>query len=216
MYSFYLAGVLFPIPPQKLTVKIKGNNKTLTLANEGDMSILRYPALTQISFDMVLPMLGQYSFSESYERPDYYLSILEEIMNTREPVRFLVSRVSPSGTLLYDTSMNVSLESYTVTEDATKGPDVTVSVTLQQYISYATKLVTVTTTDTGESTVTEETVRDTSSAPTTASYTVQSGDTLWGIAKAQYGDGSRYTEIATANSIANANLIYVGQVLTIP
>ncbi len=47
-------------------------------------------------------------------------------------------------------------------------------------------------------------------------YTVAKGDTLWGIAKKFYGNGSRYQEIAKANNIANANVIHVGQKLLIP
>ena len=144
MYSFYFGSLLLPITPQKLTTKIKGNNKTLTLVNEGDINFLRSPGLTEISFDIVLPMLGQYSFADSFRRPDYYLSVFENYMTSKTPFRFIVSRVSPSGRLLFDTNMKVSLESYNITEDATKGPDVTVSVTLKQYIDYATKTVTVT------------------------------------------------------------------------
>ena len=143
MYSFFIDGMELPIAPQKLTVKIKGNNKTLTLINEGDINFLRAPGLTEITFDAVLPMLGQYSFANGYRRPDSYLNKLESLMTDKEPFRFLVSRVAPSGRLLYDTNMKVSLENYTVTEDATKGPDVTVSITLKQYISYSTKTVTV-------------------------------------------------------------------------
>lgn len=216
MYSFYLNGVLLPVTPSKLSVKVGSNNKTLTLANEGEMSILRYPSLSEISFDLILPMLGKYSFSSTYKRPDYYLSQFESIVQARKPVRFIVSRVSPRGALLYDSNISVSLESYTVTEDAKNGLDIVVSVTLKQYIPYSTKYVTVTTTSEGTTTATEETTREVSTAPTTKTHTVVSGDTLWAIAKAQYGDGSKYTEIATANSIANPNLIYVGQVLTIP
>ena len=44
-------------------------------------------------------------------------------------------------------------------------------------------------------------------------YTVQSGDTLSGIA-AKYGVS--YQDIASANNIANPNLIYPGQTFTIP
>ena len=47
-------------------------------------------------------------------------------------------------------------------------------------------------------------------------YTVVRGDTLWGIAKKFYGDGSRYPEIAKANNISNPDLIYAGQKLLIP
>ena len=130
MYSFYFGSLHLPVTPQKLTTKIKGNNKTLTLVNEGDINFLRSPGLTEISFDVVLPMLGQYSFADSFRKPDYYLSVFENYMTSKTPFRFIVSRVSPSGRLLFDTNMKVSLESYNITEDATKGPDVTVSVTL--------------------------------------------------------------------------------------
>lgn len=55
-----------------------------------------------------------------------------------------------------------------------------------------------------------------SSSSSSTYYTVQKGDTLWAIAKKYYGDGSKYPKIASANNIANANLIYVGQKLLIP
>lgn len=80
MYSFFLDGTQLPVTPQKLTVKIKGGNKTLTLVNESDVNFLRLPGLTEISFDAVLPMLGKYSFAAVYQRPDYYLSLLENLM----------------------------------------------------------------------------------------------------------------------------------------
>ena len=148
------------------------------------------------------------------------MSTFEKLMTERTPFQFIVSRVSPSGRLLYDTNMKVSLENYTVTEDATKGPDVTVSITLKQYIDYATKTVTVTKPATTESkpTIKEEKKRETSSKPTTKSYTVKKGDCLWNIAKKYYGNGAQYTKIYNANKgkIQNPNLIYPGQVLTIP
>lgn len=219
MYSFFIDGMELPIAPQKLTVKINGNNKTLTLINEGDINFLRAPGLTEITFDAVLPMLGQYSFANGYRRPDSYLNKLESLMTGKEPFRFLVSRVSPSGRLLYDTNMKVSLENYTVTEDATKGPDVTVSITLKQYISYSTKTVTVVKPKPEKKPVVQQKKkRETSSAPKVKTYTVKSGDCLWNIAKKYYGNGAQYTKIYNANKgkIKNPNLIYPGQVLTIP
>ena len=53
-------------------------------------------------------------------------------------------------------------------------------------------------------------------APAQRIYTVVSGDTLWAIAERFYGDGSQYPKIASANGIANPDLIMVGQELTIP
>jgi nucleoid-associated protein YgaU len=47
-------------------------------------------------------------------------------------------------------------------------------------------------------------------------YTVQSGDTLFGIAAREYGDGDLYPVIARMNNLTNPDLILVGQELLIP
>ncbi|MDU9003610.1 LysM peptidoglycan-binding domain-containing protein [Sedimentitalea todarodis] len=48
--------------------------------------------------------------------------------------------------------------------------------------------------------------------------TVQTGDTLWAISRDRYGDGVLYVKVVDANrdSIKNPDLIYPGQVFTIP
>jgi LysM domain len=52
--------------------------------------------------------------------------------------------------------------------------------------------------------------------PAAQTYTVVSGDTLWAISERFYGDGGKYQVIADASGISNPDLIYPGQVLTIP
>lgn len=46
-------------------------------------------------------------------------------------------------------------------------------------------------------------------------YTVQDGDTLWGIAASQLGDGARYIEIKQCNGLGS-DTIFPGQILLIP
>lgn len=69
-----------------------------------------------------------------------------------------------------------------------------------------------------KATVSVKKERDASTAPKTKTYTVKKGDTLWAIASKYYGSGAQYTKIYKANTdkISNPNLIYPGQVFTIP
>jgi nucleoid-associated protein YgaU len=53
-------------------------------------------------------------------------------------------------------------------------------------------------------------------APAQQTYTVVRGDTLSAIAKRFYGKASDYKKIASANNIANPDLIHPGQRLIIP
>lgn len=55
-------------------------------------------------------------------------------------------------------------------------------------------------------------------APAARTYTVERGDCLWSIARRLLGAGSRWADLFRANAaeIRDPNLIYAGQVLTIP
>ena len=213
-YTCYLGGMEVPTPA-KLTVKIKGKNKTLVLLNEGEINFLRTPGLTEITVPLVLPMLG------GIRSPSVYLDMLEELKSDKKTTQFILVRSSPDGRKLFDTNITVSVEDYNIVEDVkTNGLDVAVDVSLKQWRDYGTKTATV-----GQPaepsqlpTVTVEQEREASTAPAAKTYTVKKGDTLWAIAAKYYGKGSDYTKIAGANTdkISNPNLIYPGQVLTLP
>ena len=47
-------------------------------------------------------------------------------------------------------------------------------------------------------------------------YTVRKGDTLYHIAKARYGDGKKWQEIAAANPGVTPTSLHVGQTLVMP
>lgn len=52
--------------------------------------------------------------------------------------------------------------------------------------------------------------------PKEGEYTVQTGDSLWKIAAAQYNDGYKWVEIAQANGLENPDIIHAGNVLKLP
>lgn len=212
-YTCYLGGLEVPTPA-KLTVKVKGQNKTLILLNQGEINFLRSPGLTEITVPLVFPMLG------GGQSPSTYLDMLEGLKTGKKTTQFILVRASPDGRRLFDTNLTVSVEDYNIVEDATKGLDVSVDVNLKQWRDYGTKTATVEQpADTSQPpTVTVEQERETSTAPTAKTYTVQKGDSLWAIAAKYYGKGAEYSKIFEANGdkISNPNLIYPGQVLTLP
>lgn len=217
-YDFYLKKCLLPIPPQKLEFKINNANDTVTLINEGQVNLLKKAELTDIEFECLIPQV-RYPFAvykHGFRKAAYFLNYFEKLKKSRKPFQFIVARKLPSGTRLFHTNMRVSLEDYKITEDAKEGFDLKVKFKLKQYREFGTKTVNVKLKKPSGET---KPPRETDNAPAAQSYTVVSGDCLWKIAKQFYGNGALYTVIYEANREvvgADPNLIYPGQVLTIP
>lgn len=218
-YQFYMGRMLLPVPPEKLKMKIKNTNQTYTLINEGEINVLKTPGLTEVEFDMRIPNV-RYSYAQykaGFQKADYFLGQLRDLKAEKQPFQFIVIRELPDGSPLFGTNMKVSLEEYSLGEDAGDGFDVTASIRLKLYRPYGTKICNITFADTKPKAAVVPS-REAGNAPSAKSYTVKKGDCLWNIAKKYYGSGSKYKEIFSANhgQISNPNLIYPGQVLTIP
>ena len=221
-YYFYLGKMLCPVAPSKVQIKVKNQNKTLTLINEGEINMLKQAGLTEVSFDLLLPNVKHpfAHYKSGFKTAKPFLEQLESMKTKKKPFQFIVTRTLPNGKMLIPTNMKVSLEDYTIKEDAKEGFDVVVTVKLKQYREYGTKTCNITFASTKPKVV-QQPARAAESSPAPASsqtYTVVKGDCLWNIAKKFYGNGSKYTVIYNANKdkIKNPNLIYSGQVLTIP
>ena len=94
MYYFYIANVLMPVSPEKITIKTKNKNKTLTLVSGGEINIPKAPGLTEISFDLLLPSV-QYPFArydKGFKTPDYYLELFASLKETGSPCSLIVIR----------------------------------------------------------------------------------------------------------------------------
>lgn len=215
-YEVYLNGLKLPITPSKIETKIKGNNKSVNLINEGDINILKLPGLTEISFTALLPN-SKYPFSLNDTKPIVFLDEFEKLKTEKKPFQFVVIRTDYKSEILFHTDMMVSLEDYTITEDAKNGLDLSVSIKLKQFKEYGTKILKLTEEE-GTTVAVAETPRSTENAPKKKVYVVVKGDTLWNIAKKHLGKGERYVEIYQLNrdKIVNPNLIYPGQIFKMP
>lgn len=225
MYYFYLDKILLPVAPSKMSLKIDNKNKTLVEINEGEINILKKAGLTNIEFDAMIPNV-KYPFAtykNGFQSAKIFLEAIEKLKTSKQPFQFIVSRTYPNGKGIFNTNIKVSLESYTIKEDRKEGLDVVVTFNLKQYKDYGTKICKITFPKKVKPVAkTPPPARATVSSPApkqqNKTYTVVRGDCLWNIAKKFYGNGSQYTKIYNANrdKIKNPNLIYPGQVLTIP
>lgn len=229
-YDFYLGKCLLPVPPEKLQIKIKNENNTVTLMNQGQVNLLKKAGLTDIEFECLIPQV-KYPFAvykKNFKKAYYYLEYFEKLKTRRKPFQFIVSRYTPKGKKLFHTNIRVSLEDYSIIEDAAEGLDVKVKFKLKQYREFGTKEVKIKTKK-KKTTASTKKVRETDNSPAPAAaqtYPVQKGDCLWSIAKRFYGDGSQWEKIYNANPGVCGEpyqkggityvMIYPGQVLTIP
>lgn len=219
-----------PIAPSKLQLKINSSNKTANLINDGEINIIKTPGLTDVSFEILLPNV-KYPFAtypDGFKSAEYYLLHLKALKKSLSPLVFSITRTRPNGDYLFGNSMQVTLEDYTIIEDAEKyGFDVGVSISLKEYRDYFTKVLSLndkasssnsasggtTSSDSSAGKVATVEQNRASNKSTASTHTVKSSETLWAICQKELGDGSKYAEIAKINNISNPNLIKVGQVI---
>lgn len=199
-YKVFLDGVLLPITPSKIKTKINNKNDTIDLINEGEVNIIKSPGLTDIEFECILPQT-KYPFAMyldgKFKSAIYYLNKLEKLKKGKKKFQFIVTRRNPKNKKLFDTNITVTLEDYTIEEDAENGFDVVVSINLKQYRDFKIKTVKVKKSKSKKKKAKKKTTR--SSNKTNGNYMVKKGDCLWNIAKKKLGNASRYKEIYKLN-----------------
>lgn len=203
-----------PVNPEEIKRTRNLNVETYQVLGTGQVSIPSYCELEEYSFEAEFPS-QDYQYIESGARADadYYEKMLKKAQKNKKPIRFIAS-----NDITDDISMRVLIKSVEVIEKAGEEGDKYISLTLMEYKGASKRYIAV---QTPTATVKQEDTATNSEAVNPAvtdnkTHTVQSGDTLWGIAKKYYGNGAQYPKIASANSIANPNVISVGQVLSIP
>ena len=204
-----------PVNPEEIKRSRDLNVETYQVLGTGEVSIPSYCALEQYSFEAEFPSRNyHYINSGARADADYYEKMFRKAQKNKEPIRFVAS-----NDINDDISVKVLVKSVEAVEKAGEEGDKYLTITLTEYKAPGKRYVAVQTPTAvvkQEETPVEE--METSPAVTeNKTYTVQSGDTLWGIAKKFYGNGSQYAKIVSANpQISNPNLIYAGQVFNIP
>ena len=205
-YNAEAEKLRIPVLPEKITVGIGSKNSSVDLVGLGEVVIKQARPAFQFSFDSFFPSTTFPGMTVGLSSPKQCVNMLKKWQEGDKPVHLICTDV---GIDVYCT-----IESFTYYEQGGDVGTMYYSLSLKEYREVTVKKVKI---EEKKATVPPtETRVDNTVTPRT--YTVKKGDCLWKIARQFYGNGSKYTLIYNANrdKIKNPNLIYTGQVLTIP
>ena len=204
--------VRIPVLPSEYTVTSEQENTSVTVCNLGEINLLGKQKLRSVSFSSFFP--SYYDSGYCDYRSDKPKKLVERIEKMKRAGRV---KLTITGTAI---NMYVTIESFEWGESDGTG-DVNYTLNLKEHKKVSipvSALVKEATTTASVSEQAETTQREQTTQTSTQSYTVQSGDTLSGIAKKLTGSSSWQTIYEQNKGIigSNPNLIKPGQVLTIP
>lgn len=202
----------FPVLPEKVKVAYGSNNDKMRVCGVGEVTVIQDSEAASIKFSSFFPK-DYFSGCDYRDIPDPLSAVdtIIEMKNSGKPVRFTIT-----GGM--NVSMYVTIEKFETEEQGGDLETIHYSISLKEYREVTIRQIKVEV-STKKATISAPVSRTDTSPSGGQTYTVVKGDCLWNIAKKFYGNGSKYTAIYNANKSViggNPNLIYPGQVLTIP
>lgn len=197
--------IVLPVNPATFEFSEAALNTKITLVNVGEVNLLGKRGLVTGTLSSFFPSSKSPFYRYADRSPAAYIELLTKWKNSGSPIRVIVS----------DSDFNLMMSIDKIQRGYREGTkDINYTLELTEYRKLNVPSVKVSTVVNRPSGLNSR--PDTSSNGKT--HTVVKGDTLWAIAKKYYGSGSQYTKIYEANKdkIKNPNLIYPGQVFTIP
>ena len=209
-YNAEKEKIQLPVLPETFKTNNGSSNDSVDITGLGEIIIMQSRPALQFSFSSFFPAARFPGLQvSSITKPLELVQKINTWKASKKPVHFIATAC---GVDLY-----CAIEKFNYSEEGGDPGTYQYDITLKEYREITVRQVKVDI-PSKEATVEKEEARvDNSVQPKT--YTVKSGDCLWNIAKQFYGSGSDYTKIYNANkgtSGGNPNLIYPGQVLTLP
>ena len=209
-YNAESKKIQLPVLPLSFQTKNGSKNDTVNIVGLGEITIIQNRPALQFSFSSFFPASVFSGMQvETITEPLTLINKINAWKADKKPIHFIVTGC---GIDLY-----VTIEEFTYTENGGDPGTYQYSIVLKEYREIAVRQVNVDLLNAAATIQNEEPRIDNTVQPNL--YTVVKGDCLYKIAKKFYGDGSQYTKIYDANRGViggNPNLIYPGQVLTIP
>ena len=206
------AEISIPVLPSKLKVTSSGANETATVLELGEVLLLRKKKLRTVAWDGFFPARDAPYVTGRLAAPLDAVQAIQAARDTLKPLRFLIT-----GTDL-DINVQMGVEEFGYEERGGEPGDIYYSIKLSEWKDYSPRRI-VLSEDNSQAQAQEPERAGEPEIAEEKTYTVQAGDCLWRIAQKFYGKGGDYTKIYEAHKGtigSNPNLIYPGQVFTIP
>ncbi len=199
---------MLPVNPESFAFTEKHNNTSVNVNSIGEVNLLGKRDLKTGTISSHFPKRDRnYANNSGRQAPYTYINKLLSWKSSGKPIQLIIT-----GTKI---NFQVTIETLKYGEQDGTG-DVYYDLTLKEYRAVEIKKTKLK--KKKKTTKKKSKPKRPAAKKKTKTYTVKSGDCLWNIAKKFYGNGAQYTKIYNANKgkIKNPNLIYPGQVLTIP
>lgn len=199
---------MLPVNPESFAFTEKHNNTSVNVNSIGEVNLLGKRDLKTGTISSHFPKRDRnYANNSGRQAPYTYINKLLSWKSSGKPIQLIIT-----GTKI---NFQVTIETLKYGEQDGTG-DVYYDLTLKEYRAVEIKKTKLK--EKKKNTKKKSKPKRPATKKKTKTYTVKSGDCLWNIAKKFYGNGAQYTKIYNANKgkIKNPNLIYPGQVLTIP
>ena len=210
--EFYIDDLRLPVPIQEVSVKTGADINTISLVNSGGVGLYGGEKLDTLSFSSFFPSrYRQFCQYNGFPQPETFINHIESAKREKKPIRFIMT-----GT---DINKQFLVESFEKTYKINGLGDVYFSLSLTEYKEIEIpQIAPATNSSSTKKPTTTKRPTDTKKKKSSTTHIVKRGDTLWGLAKKYYGDGSQYMKIANANKdkVKNPNLIVDGWKLVIP
>ncbi|MFZ5987087.1 MAG: LysM peptidoglycan-binding domain-containing protein [Bacillota bacterium] len=190
--------LVLPVPPEEFTIQEGNNNQIVTVENVGELNFFGKPKLISLTLSSFFPS-QYYPFCLTKEllKPYGYVELIERWMQAGKPLILNIEKTR--------FNLTCCIENFSYGERDGSG-DVYYTLEFKEY-----RIINTNVKAAGES---SSNLRQQVREPA-KTHIVKPGDTLWAIAQKEYGNGSRWKEIASKNGIKDPKRLQPGQRLVL-